>query len=131
MTDNSIYLGIFSILVLLSMFGGKKSGHSTHKPHGTRLLTYEDLNRINQYRVNRDMEEHTASQTSAFLAVLSFIAGGLCVFLLPENFIGYKNFNGWCGIICFGFAVLFILISKISGVHFDSSDRFTKNKDDH
>jgi uncharacterized membrane protein YhdT len=133
MDNSTIVMIVIGVVAFLSMSGGSNShgkGKHSHQNHGVKLFTSKDLHQINQYRANRAMQDHSASQGAAFFAFFALIGAGLCAFCLPENFIGYKNFNGWCALICLGLAFVFVIISRLSGVHIDPTNRYADDNED-
>jgi uncharacterized membrane protein YhdT len=130
MDNNAIIMIVIGTIAFLLMFGGGNGHKHSHQNHGVKLFTSKDLHQINQYRANRSLQDHSASQASVFLALFAIICAGLCAFCIPENFMGYKNFNGWCSLICIGLALFFVVLSKLSGVHIDPTNKYADDNED-
>ncbi len=103
--------------------------HKSHS-HGIKLFSTKDLQAINEFRATREMNDHSNAQAASMMAAFFLIFACAAAYLLPENFLGYNNFNGNCAVAFIVMAAIFAIISKIIGFHIDPTTKYVHDENE-
>lgn len=85
------------------------SNHSSDNDF--RQFSREDLDRINEWRMNNEIKRRSAQASAGPTMMLLFVLAGLSAYFLPTEY----DINGYVAISILGIALLVWIFSKISG----------------